>query len=48
MRDSNSVEALSAREARLTAREQDADVSRCLMALLPPETKIQIISYIST
>ncbi|CCE31778.1 uncharacterized protein CPUR_05633 [Claviceps purpurea 20.1] len=37
-----------AREARPTAREREADESRCLMALLPPETKIQIMSYIST
>ncbi|CCE31781.1 uncharacterized protein CPUR_05636 [Claviceps purpurea 20.1] len=38
----------AAREARLTAREREPDESRCLMALLPPETKIQIMSYIST
>ncbi|CCE31793.1 uncharacterized protein CPUR_05648 [Claviceps purpurea 20.1] len=38
----------AARKARLMARERDTDESRCLMALLPPETKIQIMSYIST
>ncbi|CCE31803.1 uncharacterized protein CPUR_05658 [Claviceps purpurea 20.1] len=38
----------AAREARLTARERNTDESRCLMALLPPETKMQIMSYIST
>ncbi|CCE33036.1 uncharacterized protein CPUR_06959 [Claviceps purpurea 20.1] len=38
----------AAREARLTARERDTDESRCLMALLPPEMKYQIMSYIST
>ncbi|CCE31800.1 uncharacterized protein CPUR_05655 [Claviceps purpurea 20.1] len=37
-----------AREARVMAPERDTDESRCLMALLPPETKMQIISYIST
>ncbi|CCE31802.1 uncharacterized protein CPUR_05657 [Claviceps purpurea 20.1] len=38
----------AAREARRTIREGDTDKSRCLMALLPPETKIQVMSYIST
>ncbi|CCE31786.1 uncharacterized protein CPUR_05641 [Claviceps purpurea 20.1] len=38
----------AAPEASLTARRRDTDESRCPMALLPPETKIQIMSYIST
>ncbi|KAG5921465.1 hypothetical protein E4U61_006673 [Claviceps capensis] len=38
----------AARETRLMVRERDTDESRCLMALLPPEIKIQIMSYIST
>ncbi|CCE34716.1 uncharacterized protein CPUR_08652 [Claviceps purpurea 20.1] len=35
-------------EARLMAREGDTDESKCLMALLPSEIKIQIMSHIST
>ncbi|CCE34720.1 uncharacterized protein CPUR_08656 [Claviceps purpurea 20.1] len=38
----------TAREAPFMARDRDADESRCLMALLPPETKMQIISHICT
>ncbi|CCE31785.1 uncharacterized protein CPUR_05640 [Claviceps purpurea 20.1] len=38
----------AAPEARLTAPEWNTDESRSLMALLPLETKIQIMSYIST
>ncbi|KAG5914347.1 hypothetical protein E4U61_005871 [Claviceps capensis] len=38
----------AAREALSMAQERNTDESRCLMALLPPETKIQIMSYIST
>ncbi|CCE34714.1 uncharacterized protein CPUR_08650 [Claviceps purpurea 20.1] len=38
----------TAREARVIARERDTDESRCPMALLPPEMKHQIMSYIST
>ncbi|CCE34719.1 uncharacterized protein CPUR_08655 [Claviceps purpurea 20.1] len=38
----------AAREAPFMARGRDTDESRCLMALLPPEMKIQIMSYIST
>ncbi|CCE31828.1 uncharacterized protein CPUR_05683 [Claviceps purpurea 20.1] len=38
----------AAREPPFMARERDTNESRCLMALLPPETKIQIMSYIGT
>ncbi|CCE31830.1 uncharacterized protein CPUR_05685 [Claviceps purpurea 20.1] len=38
----------AARQALSMARERNTDESRCLIALLPPETKIQIMSYIST
>ncbi|CCE31804.1 uncharacterized protein CPUR_05659 [Claviceps purpurea 20.1] len=38
----------AAREARVMAPVRDTDESRCPMALLPPETKMQIMSYIST
>ncbi|CCE31796.1 uncharacterized protein CPUR_05651 [Claviceps purpurea 20.1] len=38
----------AAREARHMARERDTDESKCLMVLLPPETKMQIVSHIST
>ncbi|CCE31798.1 uncharacterized protein CPUR_05653 [Claviceps purpurea 20.1] len=37
-----------AREADLMTRRGGVDESRCLLVLLPPETKMQIISHLST